>query len=1065
MTIPDQDARQRFACESDKNFSVIASAGSGKTRAITDRVVEIAKDRHVLEWLPQLVVVTYTNRAADEMQQRTRQRILEAGLSLDVIEAFNRAFFGTIHSFCMKLLAAYGHHLGLPANLELITDDADLWNQFVQQYTTIGRSLSAQNRRVLLRHVQARQLMELARNADVDLHAVEPETQCPDTSFSGVYAATEKPSPNIWKAKTELKRWEKRWRETDEFVAWPTRATTSKKFVRMWLEAFRPLREWVNACALCVAAEVQRDYREFRLEHGLVTYADQVALAGELMRLADVAQRIREKNYRVILDEAQDTDPQQFLVLLEITRPPASAKATTGRPGVRNGQPPRPGHFCMVGDFQQSIYRDPADLAHYRQLHKSLVETSAAEELKFSVTFRLDQKQVDFVNATFGEILNNQGGQVQFVEMNPRSNVLPGQVIRFDFGCDIDLALPEAHRAILEARELAGWLAKAGLKNLRAQTWKDVAILCPRKAWLRQLRDALVDVGLPVEVHSETDREGENPAYAWLTALLAVMADSNASYEIVGVLREIFGLSDDELARFSQGFGARFQIAQRTSGRGSVPETLNRLVRIREAIAQQPLFSAAQEIVRTTQLRERLRSLPAEEFGDLDSELDRLLRAAAAAEARGVCLSGFAQTLRANFYATRETHPSPAEAIQLITAHKAKGSEWQAVIVPFLTRKVWGASPRYPQVIKDVETGEAQILFDRTDYSEFEEKLKLVERQEMERLLYVALTRARHTLVLALDRDFFLNAKGDFHSDSQIKWLQAGTGECNCEVVAALSSGAGECIQTRDRQKSAPSEQVRENLAKREIGWIDDARRCAGRFVRTISPSKFTPEEVKPGERADIWIEVEPELRPVRTENPATRYGLWWHGFVQQIPWVDDAGVWDKVFAAANADSPDMTRSTREWRLLRERISNVSDFPSHLANPDSSGVVHAEMPFFWRMDAHRSLEGIVDLALFQAAEKKWFILDWKTNWTERDEIDKLGASYRPQIAAYWKAVAEMTGMSVAAGIYSTFTGEFVIYDPGELAAEWERLCYLPPGEFADPGERFAMRSSGRARRG
>src|SRR5438874_7880432 len=102
--IADAEARERFACELDRNFSVIASAGSGKTRAITDRVVEIAKDRHALEWLPQLVVVTYTNRAADEMQQRTRQQILEAGLSLDVIEAFNRTFFGTIHAFCMKLL-------------------------------------------------------------------------------------------------------------------------------------------------------------------------------------------------------------------------------------------------------------------------------------------------------------------------------------------------------------------------------------------------------------------------------------------------------------------------------------------------------------------------------------------------------------------------------------------------------------------------------------------------------------------------------------------------------------------------------------------------------------------------------------------------------------------------------------------------------------------------------------------------------------------------------------------------------------------------------------------------
>src|SRR5437660_12502998 len=130
-TIADELARQRFARELDSNFSVIASAGSGKTRAITDRIVEIAKDRRrALEWLPQLVVVTYTNRAADEMQRRTRQRILEAGLPLETVEAFGRAFFATIHASCMKLLAMHAHPLGLPARRETIPDNnADLWNE------------------------------------------------------------------------------------------------------------------------------------------------------------------------------------------------------------------------------------------------------------------------------------------------------------------------------------------------------------------------------------------------------------------------------------------------------------------------------------------------------------------------------------------------------------------------------------------------------------------------------------------------------------------------------------------------------------------------------------------------------------------------------------------------------------------------------------------------------------------------------------------------------------------------------------------------------------------------
>src|ERR671935_2585977 len=148
--VSDETARQRFVRELDRNFSVVASAGSGKTRAITDRIVEIAKNRQrALEWLPQLVVVTYTNRAADEMQQRARQQIVEdpkLSKNPEVLEAFNRAFFGTIHSFCMKLLATHGHHLGLPQNLELITDDADLWNQFVQQYATVGRSLGEEQR-------------------------------------------------------------------------------------------------------------------------------------------------------------------------------------------------------------------------------------------------------------------------------------------------------------------------------------------------------------------------------------------------------------------------------------------------------------------------------------------------------------------------------------------------------------------------------------------------------------------------------------------------------------------------------------------------------------------------------------------------------------------------------------------------------------------------------------------------------------------------------------------------------------------------------------------------------
>src|SRR5256885_17121490 len=251
-TIADEAARKRFARELDQTFSVIASAGSGKTRAITNRIVEIAQDRQrAAEWLPQLVVVTYTNRAADEMQQRTRQRILEAGLPLETVEAFGRAFFGTIHAFCVKLLSTHGHRLGLPARLELITDDDDLWNEFVQQQTTIGRSLSDENRRLLLRLMQARRLMELARNQDHNFSA-PAEKRCPECDFSKVEAAIETAqAKNIPKAKAQLRDWIDRWQKGDEVAPWPPCATTEREFVRRWRGALLPLRGWASGWATC----------------------------------------------------------------------------------------------------------------------------------------------------------------------------------------------------------------------------------------------------------------------------------------------------------------------------------------------------------------------------------------------------------------------------------------------------------------------------------------------------------------------------------------------------------------------------------------------------------------------------------------------------------------------------------------------------------------------------------------------------------------------------------------------------------------------------------------------
>ncbi len=607
---------------------------------------------------------------------------------------------------------------------------------------------------------------------------------------------------------------------------------------------------------------MQHDYLNFRLDHGLVTYDDQIALAEELLHHPVAAPRIREESFRVILDEAQDTEPLQFSVLLELTRPP-EAKGLW----LQDRQlGPRRGHFCMVGDFQQSIYWKRADLNYYRAVHDALVADKNGESLEFAVTFRLDQKQLDFVNETFREILNNKDGQVRFVELQPRPNILPGKVIHVPLAEEL---LPEGkklkdyQKARIEADYLAGWIKNAGLKKLSADSWREVAILCPRKAWLQTMAAALRRVGLPVAIQSEHDVKGDSPAYAWLTALLTMMTDPLNAYEIVGVLREIFGASDHDLAVFSEGQKARFRMEKIASATGRISSLLRMLAEIRECAEGLALFDAVTLIIERTQLRERLLLLPATEFGDLARELDALIVQAAQAEANGMILPGFAEQLRNDFASPRAIRFSADDnAIQLITSYKAKGSEWQAVIVPFLARELRTPSPRYPHFVKSPADGELIIAFGVEDKSkDLKDAIERAEQQQLERLLYVATTRARHMLVVVLDQEIFSSSDGKLLKTAQLRRLirdkdfYSGDFDQHTSTIDQVHESLS-MVEHASQENGSEIERLTNDELKR-------AAKCASEFVRKITPSAIgteVPAEVRTRSRLDTLATL---LRPL----------------------------------------------------------------------------------------------------------------------------------------------------------------------------------------------------------
>ena len=971
MTPRDQAQRDRFAGKLDQEFSVIAPAGVGKTTAIVNRVIAIAAQQP--EALPKLVVVTYTNRAADEMQQRARVAILKAGVNEATQAAFNRAFFGTIHSFCLRLLERHGQHLGLPARMELVKDEEALWLEFVRQLPDVGGDER------LFRHVSMLDVIEMGRYLQPERVATVPDKPWPRIDLTAVLAfpATGRGKESILRGQEMLRTWEAACAGDAEFAPVPAFDKGGAKFVEAWNDALAPVREWLGARALSVAREVAVRYRDCRLAQGLVTYDDQIALAAQLMRHAEAGAAIRAENYRVILDEAQDADPVQFEVLRSVGA----------------------GGFSMVGDPQQSIYGSRANLPQYLGVHQQM------EELTFDVTFRCDRTIVETVNAHGPAMLNNLAGQVKFEKLEARPGATAGQVVRWVPEKDgLKEDWNSAQRAAYEARQLAQCLKNAGLKKLRARGWEEVAVLCPLKRWFGSLRRELMAAGFDVQVQSHRDVNGDSPAYAWLTALLVVVTEPRNGFEIVGVLREVFGISDQALADFCEAKGERFQIEDESAGKGEVPETLTRLARARREVLKLPVRDAVRRLVEETLLRERLAALPDDDGRELPAELDDLLVGAAVAEAEGWSLGELAEEMRRGFDEVRESQPVREGAIQLITCQKAKGLEWDAVVVPFFFRAAQAHRREYPVVVER-DGAPVRAAFAKSDLSgEEQAALRARHRQELQRVLYVAMTRARRTLVLADDEELFNRQNGSFADLLEVK-KPGGQRDAWKTIGSEPSEEAG-----------LPEKKAAELAGVGELPVLEAAQRTrglanAGKFVRRKLPhelaARYTDEEPERRRESD------PEVAGSEARDRGVRYGVWWHELMEAIDWAAGVEAWRTMFRAQVSGAPDVARAETEWALFEK-----SELAAKLR--DEKLVVQSEMAFL-AGNGTECVEGFIDLALLDEKAKRWLVVDWKTDRA----AEKIAEEYGPQLRAYMEALKKTTGLPARAALYSTVTGELL----------------------------------------
>ncbi|MFS7187930.1 ATP-dependent helicase [Serratia proteamaculans] len=161
----------------DNAIQVLASAGSGKTRVLAERV------RYILGNTKKdgVIALTFTNKAAEEMSTRIA----------DFEQVEERVWIATIHSVAQRILEKYGHTVGLPVELHIYDRDKDRMEVFIQSLREDGINIDD-----YLNITDSRELKNREKNLQsyMDIFSKIKRELLTDLEVTELY-----PNNNIWK--------------------------------------------------------------------------------------------------------------------------------------------------------------------------------------------------------------------------------------------------------------------------------------------------------------------------------------------------------------------------------------------------------------------------------------------------------------------------------------------------------------------------------------------------------------------------------------------------------------------------------------------------------------------------------------------------------------------------------------------------------------------------------------------------------------------------------------------------------------------------------------------------
>ena len=502
-------------------------------------------------------------------------------------------------------------------------------------------------------------------------------------------------------------------------------------------------------------------YEEAKENNGVLDFDDLIQRAGRLLTersLEWVLYRLDGGIEHILVDEAQDTSPLQWDVIDSL------AREITSGDGARGGRT-----VFVVGDKKQSIYSfQGADARVFDRMQNTLTQrlangpTLVSRELLFS--FRSSDAILTAVDSTFDSDIDRGVGHD--IRHRAFHSSLPGRVdlwplapkpekeTKPEWYEPVDRTAADDPKAILANRIAETIRDMIGKETIPMQNGQSRKVRAGDFLILVQGRGALFDniirackaLDLPM-AGADRLKIGGELAVKDLIALLSFLALQEDDLSLAAALRSpLFGWSEKQLYDLAQGRTQKYLWAELRDRKDDFSETYSELTELLRQVDYLRPYELLELILTRHDGRRKLLARLGPEAED---GINELLNQALVFERDNVpSLTAFLTQAQSEDVEIKRQSDSSGNLIRVMTVHGAKGLEAPIVILPDTTRiekrqsdplildsdnvPFWRMST---ETIADALRGTAEMD-------------KELARQERQRLLYVAMTRAETWLIV-----------------------------------------------------------------------------------------------------------------------------------------------------------------------------------------------------------------------------------------------------------------------------------------------------------------------------